>query len=145
MGDFVNTAKDATSNVVSGTSELVGSTLNDFTVAINNFLIKVTSNQWLSTFIILFFVVYGSALGSRATNLPPVLVKLFKNPVIKVILLTVIAFEINKDLTMSVVLALAFYLTQQYIFHQESFEQIKTLENLQSRYYLNKEKATKAN
>jgi hypothetical protein len=46
---------------------------------------------------------------------------------------------------MSVVLALAFYLTQQYIFHQESFDQIKNLGNLQNRYYLNKEKANKSN
>ena len=53
-------------------------------------------------------------------------------------------WEINKDLTMSVVLALAFYLTQQYIFQQESFDQIKNLEKFQNRYYLNKEKANKS-
>jgi len=144
MSDLVNTAKDATSNVVNGTSELVGSTVNDFMVAINNLLLKVTSNQWLSTFIILFFVAYGSALGSG--NKPPkFVVDLFKNPITRVVLLTIIAFEINKDLTMSVVLALAFYLTQQYVFQQESFDQIKNLETLQNRYYLNKEKAIKSN
>jgi hypothetical protein len=144
MSNLENTVKDATSNVVSGTTELVGSTLNDFTVAINNLLLKVTSNQWLSTFIILFFVAYGSALGSG--NKPPQFVTdLFKNPITRIVLLTIIAFEINKDLTMSVVLALAFYLTQQYIFQQESFDQIKNLEKFQNRYYLNKEKATKAN
>jgi len=143
MSDLVNTAKDATSNVVSGTSELVGSTFNDFTVAVNNLLVKVTSNQWLSTFIILFFVAYGSALGSG--NKPPKFVTdLFKNPITRIVLLTIIAFEINKDLTMSVVLALAFYLTQQYIFQQESFDQIKNLEKFQNRYYLNKEKANKS-
>ena len=144
MSNLENTVKDATSNVVSGTTELIGSTLNDFTVAINNLLLKVTSNQYLSTFIILFFVVYGSALGSG--NKPPQFVtNLFKNPITRIVLLTIIAFEINKDLTMSVVLALAFYLTQQYIFQQESFDQIKNLEKFQNRYYLNKEKATKAN
>ena len=143
MSDLVNTAKNATSNVVSGTTDLVGSTLNDFTAAINNLLIKVTSNQWLSTFIILFFVAYGSALGSG--NKPPKFVTdLFKNPITRIVLLTIIAFEINKDLTMSVILALAFYLTQQYIFQQESFDQIKNLEKFQSHYYLNKEKANKS-
>ena len=30
MSNLENTVKDATSNVVSGTTELVGSTLNDF-------------------------------------------------------------------------------------------------------------------
>ena len=143
MSNLVNTAKNATSNVVSGTTELVGSTLDDFTAAINNLLIKVTSNQWLSTFIILFFVAYGSALGSG--NKPPKFITdLFKNPITRIVLLTIIAFEINKDLTMSVVLALAFYLTQQYIFQQESFDQIKNLEKFQNRYYLNKEKANKS-
>ena len=144
MSNLVNTAKDATSNVVSGTTELVGSTFNDFTVAINNLLVKVTSNQWLSTFIILFFVAYGSALGSG--NKPPKFITdLFKNPLTRIVLLTIIAFEINKNLTMSIILALAFYLTQQYIFQQESFDQIKNLEKFQNRYYLNKEKATKTN
>ena len=143
MSDLVNTAKNATSNVVSGTTDLVGSTLNDFTAAINNLLVKVTSNQYLSTFIILFFVAYGSALGSG--NKPPKFVTdLFKNPITRIVLLTIIAFEINKDLTMSVILALAFYLTQQYIFQQESFDQIKNLEKFQSHYYLNKEKANKS-
>jgi hypothetical protein len=143
MSNLVNTAKNATSNVVSGTTELVGSTLDDFTAAINNLLIKVTSNQWLSTFIILFFVAYGSALGSG--NKPPKFITdLFKNPITRIVLLTIIAFEINKDLTMSVILALAFYLTQQYIFQQESFDQIKNLEKFQSHYYLNKEKANKS-
>ena len=144
MSDLVNTAKSATSNVVSGTTELVGSTLDDFMVAVNNLLVKVTSNQWLSTFIILFFVAYGSALGSG--NKPPQFVTdLFKNPITRIVLLTIIAFEINKNLTMSIILALAFYLTQQYIFQQESFDQIKNLEKFQNRYYLNKEKATKTN
>ena len=143
MSNLENTVKDATSNVVSGTTELVGSTLNDFTVAINNLLIKVTSNQWLSTFIILFFVAYGSALGSG--NKPPQFVTdLFKNPITRIVLLTIIAFEINKNLTMSIILALAFYLTQQYIFQQESFDQIKNLEKFQNRYYLNKDKANKS-
>lgn len=144
MSDLVNTAKSATSNVVSGTTELVGSTLDDFMVAVNNLLVKVTSNQWLSTFIILFFVAYGSALGSG--NKPPKFITdLFKNPLTRIVLLTIIAFEINKNLTMSIILALAFYLTQQYIFQQESFDQIKNLEKFQNRYYLNKEKATKTN
>jgi hypothetical protein len=143
MSDLVNTAKNATSNVVSGTTDLVGSTLNDFTAAINNLLVKVTSNQYLSTFIILFFVAYGSALGSG--NKPPKFVTdLFKNPITRIVLLTIIAFEINKDLTMSVILALAFYLTQQYIFQQESFDQIKNLEKFQNHYYLNKEKANRS-
>jgi hypothetical protein len=143
MSDLVNTAKSATSNVVSGTTELVGSTLDDFMVAVNNLLVKVTSNQWLSTFIILFFVAYGSALGSG--NKPPKFITdLFKNPLTRIVLLTIIAFEINKNLTMSIILALAFYLTQQYIFQQESFDQIKNLEKFQNRYYLNKEKANKS-
>ena len=143
MSNLINTAKDATSNVVSTTSELVGSTLNDFTVATNNLLLKITSNQWLSTIIILFFVAYGSALGSG--NRPPqFIINLFKNPITRIILLTIVAFEINKNLTTSVIIALAFYLTQQYIFQQESFDQIKNLEKFQNRYYLNKEKANKS-
>jgi hypothetical protein len=63
---------------------------------------------------------------------------MFKNPVIRVLLLTLLAYLANKNIQVSLVIAIVFYLTQQYIFKQESFEQIKRLEKYQNEYYISK-------
>jgi hypothetical protein len=144
MSDIINNAKETTSQVVSGTTELVGSTFNDVVVTVDNFLAKISSNQYVLTFVIIFFVSYGSSLGSGGKP-PQFIIDMFKNPVTRVILLSIVAYEVNKNLIISVLIALAFYLTQQYVFQQESFEQIKNLEKFQNMYYLNKFQENKKN
>jgi hypothetical protein len=49
-----------------------------------------------------------------------------------------VAFQINHDIRISLLMAIAFFLTQQYIFKQESFTQIQSLEKYQNMYYLDK-------
>ena len=66
--------------------------------------------------------------------------ELFKNPLIRVLLLALVAYEINKNAQVAIIIAILFYLTQQYIFKQESFEQIKSLEKFQNLYYQDKSK-----
>jgi hypothetical protein len=104
---------------------------------INNVVENITSNPYFKGFILLFFVVYGSALGTGGKP-PQIILELFKNPLIRVLLLALVAYEINKNAQVAIVIAILFYLTQQYIFKQESFTQIKNLEQFQNMYYTNK-------
>ena len=102
-----------------------------------NFIENITTNPYFKGFIILFFIVYGSALGSGGKP-PQIILDLFKNPFIRVLLLALVVYEINRSVEVAIVIALIFYLTQQYIFRQESFTQIKNLEQFQNMYYVNK-------
>jgi formate/nitrite transporter FocA (FNT family) len=144
MAEILTNAKETTTQVVSGTTELVGSTFTDLMVTVDNFLSKVSSNQYVFSFVVIFFVAYGSSLGSGGKP-PKFVLDMFKNPITRVLLLTIVAYEVNKNLTISILIALAFYLTQQYVFQQESFEQIKNLEKFQNMYYLNKAQSEKKN
>ena len=111
--------------------------MNDIINNVDNFLANVSSNKYILSFIIIFFITYGSYLSSDRKP-PQFIINMFKNPVTRILLLSIIAYEVNKNLIISVLIGLAFYLTQQYIFQQESFEQIKNLEKFQKMYYLNK-------
>jgi len=98
-----------------------------------NKLKQVYDNQYARSFILLFVVVYGGALGSG--NKPPqFILNIFKFSLTRILLLSIIIFEINRDIYMSIGVAIAFYLTQTYIFKQESFEQIKNLEQFNNFY-----------
>jgi hypothetical protein len=87
----------------------------------------------------LFFVSYGSFLGTGGKP-PEMIISAFKNPVIRILLLTLLAYLANRNIQVSLAIALVFYLTQQYIFKQESFDQIKSLEMYQNLYYIKKTK-----
>jgi len=115
------------------------SEVNNLTQMTNQFLSKIVDNSYISTFLILFFVTYGSFLGSGGKP-PEIIIKMFKNPVVRILLLTLLAYLANHNIQVSLGIAIVFYLTQQYIFKQESFEQIKSLEKFQNLYYLDKEK-----
>jgi hypothetical protein len=104
---------------------------------INTIIENITTNPYFKGFILLFFIVYGSALGSGGKP-PQIILDLFKNPFIRVLLLALVVYEINRSVEVAIVIALVFYLTQQYIFRQESFTQIKNLEQFQNMYYINK-------
>jgi hypothetical protein len=106
---------------------------------INNILDTLFDNKYITTFIILFFVTYGSFLGTGGKP-PAIVIYAFKHPVIRILLLTLLAYLANKNIQVSLSIALIFYLTQQYIFNQESFEQIKSLEMYQNLYYIKKTK-----
>ena len=115
------------------------SELNKMTKTANVLITNIVDDKYISSFLILFFVTYGSFLGSGGKP-PDFIIKMFKNPVIRILLLTLLAYLANKNIQVSLGIAIVFYLTQQYIFKQESFEQIKSLEKFQNLYYLDKTK-----
>jgi hypothetical protein len=104
---------------------------------LNKLLNTLVDDSYITSFLIMFFVTYGSILGSGGKP-PEFVITMFKNPVIRVLLLTLLAYLANKNIQVSFVIAIVFYLTQQYIFKQESFEQIKRLEKYQNEYYISK-------
>ena len=109
---------------------------------INKTLDTLLDNSYITSFIILFFVTYGSFLGNGGKP-PAIVITAFKNPIIRILLLTLLAYLANRNIQVSISIALVFYLTQQYIFKQESFEQIKSLEMYQNMYYIKKERENK--
>ena len=115
--------------------------LNSITGPINKILNTFTDNSYISTFFILFFVTYGSFLGAGGKP-PDLIINIFKNPIIRILMLTLLAYLANKNIQVSFGIALVFYLTQQYIFKQETFDQIKNLEKFQNSYYINNIKKT---
>jgi len=108
--------------------------INNITTKINNFLDIFSNNSYISTFILLFFISYSGFIGSGGKP-PNFIINLFKNPVSRILLLSIVAFQINHDIQVSLLMSIAFFLTQQYIFKQESFEQLKNLEEYQNMYY----------
>ena len=115
------------------------SDIDKFTKSANKVINNIVDDAYINTFLIMFFVTYGSFLGTGGKP-PPFIIKMFKNPVIRIILLTLLAYLANKNIQVSLGIAIVFYLTQQYIFKQESFEQIKSLEKYQNMYYIEKTK-----
>jgi hypothetical protein len=115
------------------------SNLDSFTTPVNNMLNTLTDNVYITTFLILFFVSYGSFLGAGGKP-PDIIIVIFKNPIIRILMLTLLAYLANKNIQISLGIALIFYLTQQYIFKQETFDQIKNLEKFQNMYYIKKVK-----
>ena len=113
------------------------SNLESFTNSINNSLNILTDNAYITSFIIMFFVTYGSFLGAGGKP-PDIIILMFKNPIVRILMLTLLAFFANRNIQISLGIAIVFYLTQQYIFKQETFDQIKNLEKFQNLYYINK-------
>ena len=118
------------------------SNLDSITNFFNNMLDTLTDSVYITTFLILFFITYGSFLGAGGKP-PDIIIHIFKNPIARIVMLTLLAYIANKNLQVSLGIALVFYLTQQYIFKQETFDQIKNLEKFQNLYYINKVKENK--
>ena len=118
--------------------------INNITNKINNFLDIFSNNSYISTFILLFFISYSGFIGSGGKP-PNFIINLFKNPISRILLLSIVAFQINHDIQVSLLMSIAFFLTQQYIFKQESFEQLKNLEAYQNMYYSSKDKNNNIN
>jgi hypothetical protein len=110
--------------------------LDSITEPINKILNTFTDNSYITSYFILFFITYGSFLGAGGKP-PELMISIFKNPIIRILMLTLLAYLANKNIQVSLGIALVFYLTQQYIFKQETFDQIKNLEKFQNSYYIN--------
>jgi hypothetical protein len=110
--------------------------LDSITEPLNKMLNTFTDNSYITSFFVLFFITYGSFLGAGGKP-PDLIINIFKNPIIRILMLTLLAYLANKNIQVSLGIALVFYLTQQYIFKQETFDQIKNLEKFQNSYYIN--------
>ncbi len=137
MTEFLKSTSDNLQNITANTANTINNTASDTIETVNNFLEKISSNQYLSSFIVLFFVVYGSAIGSGGKP-PKFIIDIFKNPIARIIMLILVAFIANRNIQVSVVMGIAFYLTQQFIFKQEMNEKFYSLEKFQNMYYLDK-------
>jgi len=115
------------------------SDINKLTNSVNNIISSLVDDTYINTFLIMFFITYGSFLGSGGKP-PDFIIKMYKNPVIRILLLTLLVYMVNKNIQVSLCIAIIFYSTQQYIFKQESFDQIKSLEKYQNMYYSEKSK-----
>ena len=113
--------------------------LDSITEPLNKMLNTFTDNSYITSFFVLFFITYGSFLGAGGKP-PDLIINIFKNPIIRILMLTLLAYLANKNIQVSLGIALVFYLTQQYIFKQETFDQIKNLEKFQNSYYIEKSK-----
>ena len=76
-------------------------------------------NKYVSTILTTFLVVYGSTAAPR---LPRIIKILFSNPVFKVIFLGLIAYSVNRDPKLSILLAVVFTITLSLLDQQSFFE-----------------------
>ena len=86
---------------------------------VDNFYASLHNNKYVSTILTTFLVLYGSM---AAPNIPTILRMLFNNPIFKIIFLGLIAYSVNKDPKLSVLLAVIFTITMGLLDHQNLFE-----------------------
>ena len=86
---------------------------------IDTTLKSVFSNKYGSSIITLFLVIYG---GLAAPTLPKFMVKLFENPVFKILILSLIVYTGNKDPKLAIIVAIVFTVTLNTINDQKFLE-----------------------
>ena len=86
---------------------------------IDNALSTVFKNRYSSTLITLFLVVYS---GLVAPKLPNVIVKLFDNPIFRILILSLIVYNGNKDPQFAIMIAVGFTVTMNMVSKQKLFE-----------------------
>ena len=72
---------------------------------VDKFYSTLHNNKYVSTILTTFLVVYGS---NAAPKLPGIFKILFLNPVFKVIFLSLLAYSVNSDPKLSILLAIIF-------------------------------------
>ena len=92
---------------------------------------EVFDNKYVSTIITISLVLYASLLGP---NLPNFVKKLFNNTIFRIFILFLIVSRSNKDPNTSIIIAIAFILTLDYIYVQSAKETIKVVENKKTKY-----------
>lgn len=88
---------------------------------------NLLDNKYVSTAITIVIGLYASMLGP---NLPQFVKDLFKNMLFKIFVLFLIMYRANKDPSMSIVIAVAFILTLDYIYKSDAQETFKTINKL---------------
>jgi len=86
---------------------------------IDNALSTVFKNRYSSTLITLFLVLYS---GLVAPKLPNFIVKLFDNPIFRILILSLIVYNGNKDPQFAIMIAVGFTVTMNMVSKQKLFE-----------------------
>ena len=86
---------------------------------IDNALSTVFKNRYSSTLITLFLVLYS---GLVAPKLPNFIVKLFENPIFRILILSLIVYNGNKDPQFAIMIAVGFTVTMNMVSKQKLFE-----------------------
>jgi len=73
-------------------------------------------NKWVSGVIAILIVLYGSLV---APELPPKIKNMFKNPIVRIIIMTLIVWRGNKNPTLALMIAVGFLLTMNYVSESE--------------------------
>tara|TARA_B100000161_G_C33545077_1_gene412599 strand:+ start:308 stop:775 length:468 start_codon:yes stop_codon:yes gene_type:complete len=82
-------------------------------------LASIFANKYASSAITLFLVLYG---GLAAPKLPKFMVKLFENPIFKIVILSLIVYNGNRDPKFAIMIGVAFTVTLNMISNQKFLE-----------------------
>jgi hypothetical protein len=82
-------------------------------------LSSIFSNKYASSAITLFLVLYG---GLAAPKLPKFMIKLFENPIFRIVLLSLIVYNGNRDPKFAIMIGVAFTVTLNMISNQKFLE-----------------------
>jgi len=82
---------------------------------VNRFYSSLHSNKIVSTILTTFLILYG---GMASPKLPGFVKKLFENPVFKIIVLSLVVYNSNKDPKFAIIMAVAFTITMTLIDRQ---------------------------
>ena len=93
---------------------------------IDNALSTVFKNRYSSTLITLFLVLYS---GLVAPKLPKLIVKFFENPIFRILILSLIVYNGNKDPQFSIMIAVGFTVTMNMVSKQKLFEGMDSMDN----------------
>ena len=91
---------------------------------IDNALSTVFKNRYSSTLITLFLVLYS---GLVAPKLPKLIVKFFENPIFRILILSLIVYNGNKDPQFSIMIAVGFTVTMNMVSKQKLFEGMENI------------------
>ena len=91
---------------------------------IDNALSTVFKNRYSSTLITLFLVLYS---GLVAPKLPKLIVKFFENPIFRILILSLIVYNGNKDPQFAIMIAVGFTVTMNMVSKQKLFEGMENI------------------
>lgn len=100
---------------------------NQLTSQIDNLLAIVFANQYASTALTMFLVLYA---GLAAPNLPPILAGLFDNPLFKLLVLFLILVVRNYSPTVALLTVVAFAISMQALNRYKMFGLAQNLGNM---------------
>lgn len=91
-------------------------------------------NSYFSTIVIIFLTVYASFASPK---LPNYVKKLFDNSIFKIIIISFIGYRANKDPQLSLIIAIAFIVTLNFLSEKETKESFQNIETFQQLEHFN--------